>query len=192
MGERSLLAALEEVLPLGAAVAIQHRHPGAEGRELLREARLLAARCDRFGVPLFVNERLDVALLVDAHLHLPARGPDVDDVRRFLPHGRWISAAVHDEREAERASGADLALVSPVFGAGSKPDDARPPLGPDGFARLARGMGCAAFALGGVDPERALRLPPGVTAGVAAISAVLRAPRPRGAAEALLAAIADR
>jgi thiamine-phosphate pyrophosphorylase len=192
MGERALLEAVEDVLPLGPAVAIQHRHPGAEGRELLREAWLLAARCERFGVPLFVNERLDVALLVGAHLHLPARGPDVSDVRPFLPEGKWISVAVHDEREAERARGADLALVSPVFGAGSKPDDARARLGPDGFARLAQRLDCPAFALGGVNAERCRRLPPDLTAGVAAISAVLQAPRPRDAAEALLAAIARR
>ena len=192
MGERALLAALEDVVPLGMAVAIQHRHPGAEGGELLREARLLATRCERFGVPLFVNERLDVALLVGAHLHLPARGPDVSDVRRLVPEGKWISVAVHDEREAERARGADLALVSPVFGAGSKPDDARPRLGPDEFARLARRLECPAFALGGVDAERARTLPPELTAGVAAISAVLRAPRPRDAAQALLASVVAR
>ena len=93
MGERALLEAVEDLLPLGRAVAIQHRHPGAEGGQLLREARLLAARCERFGVPLFVNERLDVALVVGAHLHLPARGPDVSDVRPLLPEGTWISVA---------------------------------------------------------------------------------------------------
>jgi thiamine-phosphate pyrophosphorylase len=192
MGERALLEAVEDLLPLGRAVAIQHRHPGAEGGQLLREARLLAARCERFGLPLFVNERLDVALAVGAHLHLPDRGPDVSDVRPFLPEGRWISVAVHDDREAERARGADLALVSPVFGAGSKSDDARPRLGPDGFARLARRLECPAFALGGVDAERARTLPPDLTAGVAVISAVLRAPRPREAAQALLASVPAR
>lgn len=189
MGEGPLLAALEEVLALGPAVALQHRHPGAGGRELLREARLLAARCERFGAPLFVNERLDLALLVGAHLHLPSRGPDVEDVRSFLPAGRWISAAVHDEREAERARGADLALVSPVFGAGSKAEDGRPRLGPEGFERLARQLPCAAFALGGVDDRRAALLPRGVTAGAAVISGVLRAEHPGSAARALLEAL---
>jgi thiamine-phosphate pyrophosphorylase len=190
MGERALLEAVDDVLPLGAAVAIQQRHPGAEGGELLREARLLAARCAHFGVPLFMNERVDVALLVGAHLHLPARGPDIADVRPFLPRGQWISIAVHDDAEAERARGADLALVSPVFGAGSKPGDTRPVLGVDGFAHLAQRLECPAFALGGIDAQRARHLPRDLTAGVAAISAVLRAPRPRDAAQTLLDSVA--
>jgi thiamine-phosphate pyrophosphorylase len=189
MGERALLAALDEVLPLGEAVSVQHRHPTATAREFLREARLLAERCERFAVPLFVNARLDVALLVGAHLHLPSRGPDVRDVRRFLPRTRWISAAVHAEDEAVRARGADLALVSPVFPAGSKPNDTRAPIGPDGFARLSRRLECPAFALGGVDPARARQLPPKATAGVAVISAVLHAQRPAEAAQALLASL---
>ena len=192
MGERALLAALEEVLALGSAVAVQHRHPSAAGREFLREGRLLAERCQHFGVPLFVNQRLDVALLLDAHLHLPSRGPDVGDIRPHLPVGRWISAAVHDEEEANRAKGADLALVSPVFPAGSKPDDRRVALGPDGFARLANRLDCPAFALGGVDPERARLLPAALTGGVAAISAVLRVERPAEAARALLESLGAR
>jgi thiamine-phosphate pyrophosphorylase len=192
MGERALWAALDEVLPLGPLIAIQHRHPSATARVFLREARILAHHCERVGAPLFVNERLDVALLVGAHLHLPSRGPDVSDVRRVLPRERWISTAVHDEVEGHRARGADFALVSPVFPAGSKPNDVRAPLGPEGFARLAQQLECPAFALGGVDPESARRLPVGVTAGVAVISAVLHAPNPGKAARALLASAPRR
>lgn len=182
-----LLKALERSLEAGPQVAIQHRHPEAPARTFLEEARLLAALCHRRGNPLFINGRLDVALLVGAHLHLPARGLTVEDVRPHLPAGRWVSAAVHDPDEARIAQGADLVLVSPVYAPGSKPGDTRPPLGPEGFQALAATLPCPALALGGVTPERAAQL--AGAQGFAAISAVLEAENPAAVARALLRAV---
>ena len=181
-----LMASLESVLALGPDVAVQHRHPGATDRAFFEEGEQLARLCLRFGNGLFVNGRLDVALLLGAHLHLPSRGIEVADVRPHLPTGRWISAAVHDADEAQEAAGADIALVSPVFSPGSKATRARAPLGPEGFARLAERLGGPAFALGGVDPSNANQIRG--ASGFAAISAVLRAAQPRLAAQELLAA----
>jgi thiamine-phosphate pyrophosphorylase len=181
-----LLEALERALDAGPGVAVQHRHPEAPTRAFLEEARLLAALCHTRGNPLFVNGRLDVALLVGAHLHLPARGLTVEDVRPYLPAGRWVSVAVHDADEARLAQGADLALVSPVYAPGSKPGDTRPPLGPEGFQALAAALPCPALALGGVTPERATQLTG--AQGFAVISAVLEADDPATVARALLRA----
>lgn len=181
-----LLEALERALEVGPEVAVQHRHPEAPARAFLEEARLLAALCRKRGNRLFVNGRLDVALLVGAHLHLPARGLSVEDVRPYLPAGRWVSIAVHDADEARLARGADLALVSPVYAPGSKPGDTRPPLGPEGFQALAAALPCPALALGGVTPERAAWLTG--AQGFAVISAVLEAREPAAVARALLRA----
>jgi thiamine-phosphate pyrophosphorylase len=183
-----LLTALERALEAGPEVAVQHRHPEASARAFLEEARLLAALCHARGNPLFVNGRLDVALLVGAHLHLPARGLTVEDVRPHLPAGRQVSVAVHDAEEARLARGADLALVSPVYAPGSKPGDTRPPLGPEGFQALAASLPCPTLALGGVTPERAAGLPG--AHGFAVISAVLEAEEPAAVARALLRASA--
>ncbi len=146
---------------------------------------MLAKLCARHGNPLFINGRLDVALLVGAHLHLPVEAPTPADVRPRLPTGRWVSAAVHDEAQLRRAHGADLLLVSPVFPAGSKKGDSRPTLGPEGYARLRALAVCPAFALGGIRLERLAGL--GAVAGVAVQSAVLDAADPGAAAAALLA-----
>ncbi len=166
---------------------MQHRHPEALTRPFLAEARLLATLCARHNNPLFINGRLDVALLVGAHLHLPVEAPTPADVRPQLPPGRWVSAAVHDEAQLQRAQGADLLLVSPVFPPGSKPEDSRPTLGPEGYARLGALAVCPAFALGGIRLERLAGL--GRVAGVAVQSAVLDAADPGAAASALLAAL---
>jgi thiamine-phosphate pyrophosphorylase len=185
-----LLQALERALEAGPDVAIQHRHPDAPARTFLEEARVLAALCQPRGNPLFVNGRLDVALLVGSHLHLPSNGPTVADVRPLLPAGRMVSVAVHDMAEARLAQGAELALVSPVFAPGSKPGDTRPPLGPAGFQELMAALPCPALALGGITPERAALLP--MAHGFAVISAVLNAEDPAEAARALLQAAPPR
>lgn len=180
-----LLSALERALEVGPEVAVQHRHPDAPVRQFLEEARWLAGLCRARGNPLFVNGRLDVALLVGAHLHLPAGGLTPEDVRPHLPPGRLVSVAVHDVAEAHGARGADLALVSPVFSPGSKPGDTRPTLGPEGFQKLAAQLPCPAVALGGITPERAAQLR-GAT-GFAVISSVLEAEDPGAAARTLCA-----
>ena len=181
-----LLGAVAQALEAGPEVAVQHRHPEATGRRFLEEARLLAGLCRERGNPLFINGRLDVALLLGAHLHLPTQGPCVEDVRPHLPSGRWVSVAVHDAEEARAARGADLALVSPVFAPGSKPGDTRAQLGPEGFQALAALLPCPALALGGITPQRAGSVPG--AAGFAVIAAVLEAEDPAAAARALLAA----
>jgi thiamine-phosphate pyrophosphorylase len=186
LGEPKLLAALEAVLSLGPAVALQHRDPGADGRTFMAHARVAAQLCSAHGNPLFVNGRVDVARVLGAHLHLPSRTVTPAEAREHLAPGSWVSVAVHDRQEAKDAAGADLALISPVFVPRSKPDDARPTLGPDGFHRLEAALVCPAFALGGVTRENAGTLR---ARGVAVIGSVLHAPDPRVAAQSLLSAV---
>ena len=187
MGEQRLLWALEQACALGPQVGVQHRHPGAPTRPFLAQARRLAALCARHANPLFVSARLDVALLVGAHLHLPVEAPTPDDVRPHLPAGRWVSASVHDQAELARAAGADLVLLSPVFRPNSKPDDVRPTLGREGYARLRALSGCPAFALGGIHAGGLATL--GRVEGAAVQSAVLGADDPARAAGELLEAL---
>ncbi len=192
-GAASVLEPLQSVLPLGPKIAVHHRHPEASTRDFWNEARLLAEATARWNVPLFINGRLDVALLLNAHLHLPSSGMRVGDARAHLPRDRWISCAVHSPAEAEDRREADLALVSPVFAPGSKPDDTRKPLGVEGFHALAFLCDMPVYALGGVQPQSVaqLRKPLGRQrlAGVATQTGVLGSPHPREAAEALLAVL---
>ena len=184
--EEAHRAALEAVATLGPDVCIQHRDPGAPVRSFLERARWLAALTARAGTQLAVNARLDVALLVDAHLHLPVEGPRPREVRPRLSSGRWITAAVHSETELAEAGGCDAILLSPVFTPGSKPGDKRPPLGPEGFARLAKlASPLPCFALGGMTPGRLATL--ARCHGAAVQSGILKSPDPAAVARAFLA-----
>lgn len=180
LGAERLLAQLGRALTV-PGLAVQHRHPGAADGVFFDEVRQLASLCARAKAPLFVNGRLDVALAVGAHLHCTSTSLRPSQVRPHL-RGGLVSCGVHD---GEDADGADLALVSPVFAPGSKPLDPRPTLGAAGYARLAAGLPCPAFALGGVTPENAKTL---AAPGLATITGVLHAADPAAAARALLTA----
>ncbi|MGQ0505534.1 MAG: thiamine phosphate synthase [Myxococcaceae bacterium] len=172
LGRTRLLSILERVVALGPRIAVQHRHPGAATFD--EEAELLATLCKRSDNPLIINGRPDLAHALDTHLHL------ANPNGASAPPGKWLSCAVHNEHELSRATHATFALVSPVYPPLSKPSDARPPLGVEGFRRLAATLPCPAYALGGVTPISA----PGLRNAV--IHSVLGADDPVAQAKAFL------
>lgn len=162
----ALVPVVERLSVVGTAGALLVRMPTATVQAQLETGRRLKSVAG--SLAFFVHGRLELALALDAHLHLPVDAPAARDVRPHLTPGTWISASVHDEAELERrAPDADFVLLSPVFAPGSKPDDARSPLGADGFRALAARAPCPAFALGGMTPERTRDVAP---AGVAALN----------------------
>jgi len=185
LGRELLFARLTAALSAGPGIAVQHRHPGATDRVFFDEAVGLQALCADFEAPLFINSRLDVALAVGAHLHCTGSSLPPSEVRAALGRDRLISVAMHRDDPVDRTTGADFALVSPVFAPGSKPGDSRPPLGVAGFTEVAAALPCPAFALGGITEATAARLPGEV--GLAVISGVLHREDPRAAASKLLA-----
>ena len=184
---------IKAALSAGPGIAVQHRHPGATDRQFYEEGLRLKDACG--DAPLFINGRLDVAIALDAHLHLTERSLSAADVRPFLG-SRWLSSACHPgivslspagERVGERANpDVDLLLVSPVFDPISKPPE-RPPLGAEAFRTFAASTPIPCFALGGITAARIPSLKP--LAGVAVIGEVMHAQSPAHAAEALLRAL---
>ncbi len=178
---------VDDALQAGPGIAVQHRDPGSTARHFFDNAWILQAICSRREAPLFINGRLDVALAVGAHLHLPVLALPVDEVRAHLPSEKMVSVSAH--RTEEFQPSADLTLLSPVFQPSNKRASA-PMLGAGGFDALAARCPTPAFALGGMTPVRSAdlltRCP---RAGVAVMGAVFRAPSPRAAASAFLEAL---
>ena len=181
----SWLPKLQQLLPLGQHLAFLFRDSACTARSYFQRAQKLAKLCHLAHVAFFVHRRVDMALALGAHLHLPSYGLKPSQVRPWLPPGQRLSVSVHNDEEALTAQGADFALVSPVFSPGSKPGDLRHPLGPEGFLRLAHLLPCPAWALGGLSPSRLQQLPQ--LAGIAASSALWQAPNPLQVAKAMLA-----
>jgi thiamine-phosphate pyrophosphorylase len=168
--ERDLVA-LAQAAERGGVSAVQLRLKRATPAELVVLARELVAA---LAIPLLVNDRPDVALAAGAAgVHL---GPDdlpVPLARRIAPSGFIIGASVGSEEEAAAAAEADYWGIGPWRATPTK-GDAGAPLGPDGFARLARlAGGRPCIAIGRVQPEDVPRVLEAGGVGVAVASGIL-------------------
>ncbi len=171
IGGRDLVA-LCQAAERGGVTAVQLRLKRASAGELAAAARELLAALN---VPLFVNDRLDVALAVGAAgVHL---GPDdipVAMARRIVPEGFLLGASVGSAAEAGQGAVADYWGVGPLRGTATKAD-AGSAIGVDGFARIAqlapKGVPC--IAIGGVLPEDVAEVRAAGGAGVAVVRGIL-------------------
>src|SRR6266571_2155224 len=165
----------------------------APRRDTLALARALVGA---LSVPVIVNDRVDVALAAGAAgAHLGQDDPPLDRLRPHLPHGFVLGISVGSPAEAARVGAwpADYWSVGPCFATGNKAD-AGTPLGPEGFAALARLApgGLPVIAIGGITPANVGALAKAGAAGVAVIGAVWggEANDPAAATRALRAAFA--
>jgi len=162
----------------------------ARGHELSGRAHYALAAMLGAAGPLFVNDRLDVALACQAAgVQLSPPRWSVADAR-CIRATWWIGAAVHSVAEARAAAqgGADYLLVGPVFRSASHAD--HPPLDPQAL-RAVVALGLPVVAIGGVTPERVAQLRRAGVYGLAAIRALWDAPDPAAAARAFVGALTD-
>jgi thiamine-phosphate pyrophosphorylase len=164
----------------GGVTAVQLRLKHASDREFLSLARRLVGE---LSVPVFINDRLDIALAAGARgVHL---GPeDISPVlaRRIAPTPFVIGASVGADTEIERGLAADYWGVGPFRTTITK-GDAGTPLGIAGVARLLeRSGGRPCVAIGGVLPQDVALIRRAGFAGVAVVSGILAAANPAAAA----------
>jgi len=170
----------------GDAVALHARGARLTGREHFA----LASQFGTLGSPLFVNDRLDVALAVHAGGVQLGRGSLPPIEARRLNADWWIGRSVHSVEEARSAlnEGADYLLAGPVYATATHPEAA-----PLGLARLSEiaGVGLPVIAIGGVTAARVPDLRGAGAHGVAAIRALWDASDPARAAQEMLIAMDD-
>ena len=171
----------------GGVSCVQLREKGCSTREFMDEARLLKALLVGTGVPLFINDRLDVALAVGADgVHLGQNDLPIADARRLVGNRMIIGISAESVADAVRAEaeGADYIGASPVFTTPTKTDTA-PPLGLAGLRAIRRAVQLPLVAIGGIDANNAAQVLRAGADGLAVVSAIVSAPCPRTAAAAI-------
>lgn len=128
IGERPLLECVEEALNGGVTV-VQYRSKNTDGGLMLKEANALKLLCDRHKVPLIVNDRVDIALAINAAgVHIGQSDLPCAIVRKLaIQYGRndfVIGVSAHNPKEAIQAvcDGADYLGCGAVFGTQTKHD----------------------------------------------------------------------
>ena len=178
---------VEEVVSAAIAAGVtlvQLRDKNIDARPMLALGRRLLELLRPAGIGLIVNDRIDVALALDAAgVHIGQQDMPYAEARRQLGPTKIIGVSVGSESEARQAAGWDVDYVGvgPVYPTATKPD-AGMALGADETARLARISGHRAVAIGGIDVTNAAALYAASLEGVAVISAICAAPDPGAAA----------
>jgi len=106
----------------GGASLLQLRHKGAWSRAMLEVAEHLRDLCRRLGAGFIVDDRADVALLLDAGVHVGQDDLAPADARRLIGPQRWLGFSTHnaDQLRAAATEPADYLALGPIFETGSK------------------------------------------------------------------------
>lgn len=161
----------------GGADVIQLREKEASTRRLVEIGLSLREITRRAGVLFLVNDRVDVALAVEADgVHVGQDDMPADLVRRLIGRDKIIgvSAATIEEARRAREDGADYLGVGAVYTTGTKAD-AGAPVGPDRVAEIKRAVGLPVVGIGGINHGNAAEVIAHGADGVAVISAVVSA-----------------
>ena len=188
-GERGVLAVVEAAVRGGARV-VQLREKTLATRAFVERARALKALLQPLGVPLIVNDRLDVALACGADgVHVGQDDLSPRDMRRWLPQGLiGLSIERIEQLDAAERLPVDYYGASPVFATATKAD-AAPALGLDGLRALRVRTARPLVAIGGIGEHNAAAVMAAGADALAVVSALCAAPDPEDAARRLCAAM---
>ncbi|MBI5893242.1 MAG: thiamine phosphate synthase, partial [Deltaproteobacteria bacterium] len=153
------------------------------GRELFELAKDLRAITNKYKAKLFINDRVDIAIAVDADgVHLGQTSFSVVDARKLLGSKKLIGVSTHSMQEALKAEkqGADFITFGPVFYTESKARYGEP-LGIGKLKEAVNAVHIPVFAIGGVKLKNIKEIMAAGAHGVAMISEIMAAEKPEEA-----------
>ena len=160
----------------GGATCLQLRDKEAGSRDLYEEARLLKASLRSLGIPFIVNDRLDIALTVDADgLHLGEEDIPISEARRMLGRDKILGASAASVETAIQVEkdGADYIGFGAVFPTDTK-EDAQVS-GLTLLSRVKQAVSIPVVAIGGIKRTNAVEVLRAGADGLAIISDLLEA-----------------
>ncbi|MFM9332257.1 thiamine phosphate synthase [Paenibacillus mesotrionivorans] len=177
----------------GGVTMIQWREKSQPLRDVLEISKQVRALCRGLGIPFVVNDRVDIALLLDADgVHVGQDDLPAPEVRRLIGPDRFVGVSAGSWEEACWAleQEADYLGVGPVYGTPTKPD-AGDAIGFELLGRLkAECSGIPRVGIGGINRSNAGLVTKAGADGIAVVSAITRSSNPQEAAAELKRLIA--
>lgn len=188
---RSVVDVVQAALA-GGARAVQLRNKGDTARELRAAGERLLPLLRQAGALFFVNDRLDVALTLEADgVHVGPEDLPVSAVRAAAPKAFLIGRSADDPEAARQAvaDGADYIGCGTVFPTSTK-QDAGGVIGVEGLRRVVDAVSVPVVGIGGITVEGVGDIVKAGAAGVAVVSAVMSASDPAAAVRTMLQSFA--
>lgn len=177
----------------GGIRAVQLREKDLEGGDLFRLAEKTRALCERCGAALLINDRVDVALAVDAAgVQLGKLSLPIASARRLLGPDKWIGASIHSLEEVGPVvrGGANFLVFGPIYFTPSKAKFGTPQ-GLASLKNITAASRVPVYAIGGISARDICELRAAGARGIAVISSIVGATDPRSAALELTARMTD-
>ncbi len=175
----------------GGVTIVQLREKELSTGDFIALARRVKAALAPFGVPLIINDRVDVALAVDAEgVHIGQSDMLYSDARALLGPDKIIGLSVENYEEVVLANELDVDYIgiSPIHSTPTKSDTAAP-FGVDGCTRAAAESVHPSVAIGGINLGNIAETMGCGVDGVAVVSAIVSADNPEEASRALRDAV---
>jgi len=185
---RDISAAVEEAIKGGVTV-VQLREKSISSLEFYNIAVEVKKVTDKYNVPLIINDRLDIALSVDAAgIHVGQGDMPAPITRNLVGQNKVLGVSVATVEEAKKAEadGADYIGVGAMFPTSTK-DDARA-VSIEVLKEIKDSVNIPVVAIGGINSKNLSLLKPSKIDGIAVVSEILGKEDVRGAAEILSAA----
>jgi thiamine-phosphate pyrophosphorylase len=136
----------------GGVDSIQFRHKGEYNRQMLSIAQELSQLCQTDRVPFVINDRVDVALMVDASgVHLGQEDMPISNARKILGQDKIIGLTASNVSQAMQAEkeGADYIGLGHIYETNTK-IKAYPPIGLETLKTVCEKVRIPVFAIGGI------------------------------------------
>jgi thiamine-phosphate pyrophosphorylase len=171
---RTVLEDVESAVSAGVKI-IQYREKDLNTREMIDEAKKIGHLCRKKNALFIINDRVDIALAVDADgVHLGNEDMLYRDARGLLGDKKIIGLTVHDAGEAMESEriGADYIGISPIFKTITKPD-AGAPSGIRLIKHIKKAVKIPFVAIGGINLENIKSVLEAGARSIAVISAIV-------------------
>ncbi len=180
------LKTIEEAIKGGTTV-VQIREKTADTLDFYRLALKVKEITTKYNVPLIINDRVDIALAIDADgVHVGQSDMPCDVTRRLIGEDKilGVSAATIDEAQKAQKDGADYIGTGAVFPTKTK-DDA-PSVTKQELKEIVDSIDIPVVAIGGITLENAHELVDTGISGLSVVSAIMSSDNPKKSSEELL------
>ncbi|WP_458403342.1 thiamine phosphate synthase [Methanobrevibacter sp.] len=184
--EEKFLNTIEEAIKGGVSV-VQIREKTADTLDFYNLALKVKEITTKYNVPLIINDRVDVALAIDADgVHVGQSDMPCDVTRKLIGEDKvlGVSAATIEEAKKAQNDGADYLGTGAVFPTQTK-DDA-PKTTKEELKEIVESVDIPVVAIGGITLENAHELTDTGIAGLSVVSAIMSSDNPKKSSEELL------